>query len=174
MIVIPSLGCCQKEIKKMPSLKLGNFTQYLTAGEEIDYVEIRQGEAYVLPFFISDNQEPPNPIDLSNWTLNTTLSSYTAKFEYRQAGELSAVSCFTDQGSQPVVAGLVASLTDAVNGRGVLTIPASVSTLPAGNVTADGDNTLLAVVTITATYPTSVSGFSAVRKLLIGLIIRIS
>lgn len=158
----------------MPSLKLGNFTQYLTAGEEIDYVEIRQGEAYVLPFSISDNQTPPNPIDLTDWTLNTTLSSYTAKFQYKQAGELSAVSDFTDQGSQPVVAGLVANITDSAAGKGVLTIPASVSTLPAGNVTADGDNTLLAVVTITATYPTSVIGFSAVRKLLIGLIIRIS
>lgn len=158
----------------MPSLKLGNFSQYLTAGEEIDYIEVRQGEAYVLPFTVSDNQEIPVPIDLTGWTLTTELSSYTAKFIYRASKELSAVSDFTEQGSQPVVAGLVATVTDAVGGRGVLTIPQQVTTLPAGNVTADGDNTLLSVVTITATYPTSVNGFSAVRKLMIGLIVRIS
>jgi hypothetical protein len=158
----------------MPSLKLGNFSQYLTAGESIDYIEVRQGEAYVLPFTVSDNQTIPQPIDLTDWILTTELSSYTAKFQYQANNELSAVSDFTEQGSQPTVAGLVAQVTDAVLGQGVLTIPTQVTTLPAGNVTADGDNTLLNVVTITASYPTSVSGFSAVRKLMIGLIVRIS
>jgi hypothetical protein len=157
----------------MPSLKLGSFGQYITAGDTIEYIEIRQGEAYAIPFQISDNQTPPTPIDLTLWTLTTELSSYTAKFEYRRSGELSAVSEFTEQGSQPIVAGLTATLTEPLNGRGVLTIPSQTSILPAGNVTADGDNTLLNVVTITATYPTSVIGFNAVRKLLIGLIIRI-
>lgn len=157
----------------MPSLQLGKFGQSLTAGSQIDYIEIRQGEAYVLPFEISDNATPPLPINLTDWSLTTTMDSYTAKFQYKSNGELSLVSEFTEQGSQPVIAGLTASITDAINGRGVVTIPSQTTILPAGNVTADGDNTLLNVVTITATYPTSVSGFSAVRKLLIGLIIRI-
>jgi hypothetical protein len=158
----------------MPSLKLGNFHEYFTAGEEIDYIEVRQGEAYVIPFTVSDNQTIPQPIDLTDWILTTELSSYTAKFEYKKSSELSAVSDFTEQGSQPIVVGLVATVTNAVAGQGVLTVPSTVTTLPAGNVTADGDNTLLSVVTITATYPTSVVGFNAVRKLLVGLIVRIS
>jgi hypothetical protein len=156
----------------MPSLSLGNYSEYFTAGDQIDYLEVRSGESYVVQFQISDNQTPPSPIDITEWTFTTTIDSYTACFQYG-GDTLKAVSNFTEQGSQPTVAGLEAFIGDALTGQGTLTVPAQATTLPAGNITADGDNTLLNVVTITASYPTSVPGFTATRKLLIGLIIKI-
>lgn len=161
----------------MPSLQLSSFAQALTAGDQIDYVEIRLGEAYALPFKIADSAG--NPINLTNWTLAVTAESYTANFAYGGNGDLIAVSDFTDQtmgGSQPQP-GLAAEITNAALGEGVVSIPSNLlPPNPASIISADGDNTLLNIVTITATYPSgySFSGtpFDNVRKLLIGLVVR--
>lgn len=159
----------------MPSLKLSSFAQALTGGDQIDYIEIRLGEAYAIPFTI--NQPSGDPQDLTDWTFTVSSDVYTANFTYNAAGDLSAVSDFTDQANPSVPADLTVSIiSPATQGQGILTVPADINPNPTTLVTADGDNTLLNIITITATYPSgySISGtpFDNVRKLLIGLIVR--
>lgn len=154
------------------SLQLSRFDQYITGGSPIDYFEMRLGEAYAIPFTIRDNQTPPQPIDLTGWTFDVLSELYTATFSYGTDNSLTSVTDFTDQGTQETIAGLAVTNIVAAAGQGVLTVPPGVNPNPTTLVTADGNNTLLNIITITATYPSSVSGFNSVRKLLIGLVVR--
>jgi hypothetical protein len=154
------------------SLKLSAFSQYIRAGEKIDYVEARLGEAYAIPFTVTDDSSPPVPINLTGWTFDVKYDVYTANFTYVN-DELSKVSNFTDQGSAGAsYPGLeIVNIVNA-NGTGVLKIPAGVNPNPSSLIIADGDNTMLNIITITASFPSVVVGFNNIRKLLIGLIIR--
>jgi hypothetical protein len=64
------------------SLNLDKFSQYVVAGEKIDYLEIRLGEAYVIPFDIKNSSGTVT--DISNWTFQVTSQVYTAVFQYNQ------------------------------------------------------------------------------------------
>jgi hypothetical protein len=139
----------------------------------MDLIEVRLGEAYAVPFTIKDNGTPPQPIDLTDWSFSVALDSYTANFTYN-GSLLTTVGNVTEQGASSSVSGLNVVNINASTGAATLTIPVAATSIPANLVTADSDNTLLNVITITATYPSSVTGFDNVRKLLIGLIVRIS
>ncbi len=155
------------------SLRLSNFNQWIQGGEPIDYLEVRLGEQYAVPFTIKDNQNPPQPINLTGWSFaNVTSQIYTATFGYNGTGQLAVVTNFVQQGVAGTVSGLEVVNINAAAGTGVLKIPATANPNPSTLVTADGDNTMLNIITITATYPSSVSGFNSIRKLLIGLIVR--
>ena len=155
------------------SLKLSNYNQWIQGGEPIDYVEVRLGEQYVVPFTIKDNAVPPQPINLTGWSFaNVTTQLYTATFSYDGGGNLSTVTNFVQQGVAATASGLEVVDINTSAGTGVLKIPATVNPNPSTLITADGDNTMLNIITITATYPSSVSGFNNIRKLLVGLIVR--
>jgi hypothetical protein len=96
----------------------------------------------------------------------------TANFTYDGAGELSSISDITKQVSARTISGLqVVNIVEA-SGSGILKVPANATPIPSSLVTPDANNTLLNVITITATYPSSVTGFDNVRKLMMGLIVR--
>lgn len=155
----------------MASLNLSNFAQYAAAGDRIDYLEVRLGEQYVVPFTMLDAAGVP--IDITGWTFSVTSDIYTADFVYGGPnGDLLSVNSFTDQAQPPAPAGLTVVVTDAAAGQGVLQIPQDVNPNPTSLVTADGENTLLNIITITSTYPSSQAGFDNIRKLLLGLIVR--
>ena len=155
------------------SLKLSQFSEWVQGGDPIDYLEIRNGEQYVVPFTIKDNQTPPQPINLTGWTFAVTSDIFTATFNYDSSGNLSTVTNFADQNVSGNTANLEVVNINTGAGTGVLKIPAGVNPNPSDLVLADDNNTMLNKLTITATYPSSVSGFSSIRKLLIGLIVRI-
>lgn len=155
------------------SLRLSNFNQWIQGGEPIDYLEVRLGEQYAVPFTIKDNQVPPQPINLTGWSFaNVTSQIYTATFAYNSAGTLTSVTDFVQQGTAGTVSGLEVVDINVSAGTGVLKIPAAVNPNPTTLITPDGNNTMLNIITITASYPSSVSGFNSIRKLLIGLIVR--
>jgi hypothetical protein len=158
------------------SLNLDKFSQYVVAGEKIDYIAIRLGEAYVIPFEIKDNLD--QPVDLTGWNFAVTSTLYTATFTYN-GDTLSSVTNIVAQNSDQhsntgearTVAGLEVVNISAAAGTGSLKVPASVTPSPQELVTPTGTNTILNLLTITATYPSSVAGFNNIRKLLIGLVI---
>jgi hypothetical protein len=154
------------------SLKLSSFTNGLVASDEIDYIEVRLGEQYVIPFTVKDSAG--TAIDITSWdftTIPVTSEVYTAKFTY-SGNSLTSVANFTDQGTPSTFTNLAATITNGALGQGVVTIPANVNPSLSSLVTLDDDNTMLNIITITAQYPSSVSGFNNIRKLLIGLIVR--
>jgi hypothetical protein len=154
------------------SLKLSDFGKWLQGGDKIDFLETRIGEQYVIPFTIKDNSTPPVAINLTGWTFDVTSEIMSANFTYDGSGELSSVSDFTKQVSARTVAGLeVVNIVES-GGTGILKVPAGATPTPSTLVTPDANNTLINVITITATYPSSVTGFDNVRKLMMGLIIR--
>jgi hypothetical protein len=154
------------------SLKLSSFAQALTASDQIDYIEVRLGEQYVIPFTVKDSLDAP--IDITNWDFATTAVTseiYTANFTY-SGSTLSSIKNFSDQGDPTTDADLKVTIIDATIGSAVLTVPASITPRPSTLVTLDDDNTLLNLITITANYPSSVAGFNNIRKMLIGLVVR--
>ena len=157
------------------SLKLSNFGQWIQGGEPIDYLEIRLGEQYTVPITFTDAAPSPQPINITGWTFTTTTEVYTATFTYNTAGDLVAVSNFTDQGTANAYAGLGVTVINAAAGQAVLTIPAGVNPNPSALVTADSDNTMLNIITIAASWPGTyyaTTGLANIRKLMIGLVVR--
>lgn len=156
------------------SLKLSSFGQYIVGGDQIDYLEIRQGEQYTVPIFIQNSLQQPE--DLTSWNLTSvTYDVYTASVTYAGT-QLSSVTNFAQQLNNQVDGQLTVITKDQTQpanvGKATLQIPAIITRLPAGIITADGDNTMVVVINIAASYPSSVAGFQNIRKLLLGLIVR--
>jgi hypothetical protein len=154
------------------SLKLSNFSQYLQISDEIDYIECRLGEQYVILFTFNEGS-PPQPIDLTNWTFTIDSEVYSAEFQYNSVGDLTGVKDFVSVGPKRTVSGLAVTVTAPLLGQGTITIPSSVNPNPTDLIWPDTANTMLNIITITMTYPSSVVGFSNIRKSLLGLIVRI-
>jgi hypothetical protein len=160
------------------SLKLSDFSKWIQVGDKIDYIEVRHGEQLVIPFTMRDSSD--GIVDLSGWTLTVNSEIMSATFTYSTAGELTGVADLTKQRNasgntgSTAVAGLEVVNIVAAAGTGVLKIPASATPNPSTLITPDDNNTLLNIITITATYPSSVTGFSNIRKLMMGLIVRYS
>jgi hypothetical protein len=154
------------------SLRLSDFGQWLQGGDKIDFLETRIGEQYVIPFTMKDNSSPPVPLDITGWAFTVTSEIMTATFGYGSDGSLTGVSDIVKQVASRSVSGLEVVNIVAPAGTGILKIPASATPIPSTLVTPDNNNTLLNVITITATYPSSVVGFDNVRKLMMGLIVR--
>jgi hypothetical protein len=154
------------------SLRLSDFGKWLQGGDKIDFLETRIGEQYVIPFTIKDNSTPPVAVNITGWTFAVTSEIMSANFTYDAAGELTTIADITKQVSPRTVSGLeVVNIVEA-GGSGILKVPAAATPTPSTLVTPDNNNTLLNVITITATYPSSVTGFDNVRKLMMGLIVR--
>ena len=154
------------------SLRLSDFGKWLQGGDKIDFLETRIGEQYVIPFTMKDNSTPPVPINITGWAFTVTSEVMTATFTYGGTGELSGVSDIVKQIAARTVTGLEVVNIVAPAGTGILKIPATATPIPSSLVTPDNNNTMLNVITITATYPSSVTGFDNVRKLMMGLIVR--
>jgi hypothetical protein len=154
------------------SLRLSDFGKWLQGGDKIDFLETRIGEQYIIPFTMKDNSTPPVAINITGWTFTVTSEIMTATFAYSGDGSLTSVTDIVKQVDARTVSGLEVVNIVAPAGTGILKIPASATPIPSTLVTPDNNNTLLNVITITATYPSSIVGFDNVRKLMMGLIVR--
>jgi len=155
------------------SLKLSNFNQYLQISGDIAYLEMKLGEQLVIPFNFTSGS-PPAPIDISSWTFSVDSEIYSATFNYNGIGELSSVEDFTCIGPRSTPAGLVINVISAVGGTGSLVIPSNVNPDPNQLIFPDNSNTMLNIITITITYPSSVVGVNNISKSLLGLIVRMN
>lgn len=159
------------------SLRLSDFSKWLQVGDQIEYIETRHGEQYIIPFTMNDGNNLP--VDLTGWVFTVTSEIMTATFNY--AGDnLTSVTDITKQrnvagntGSTAVSGLEVVNIVES-QGTGILKIPATATPNPSTLITPDDNNTLMNIITITATYPSSVAGFSNIRKLMMGLIVRYS
>ena len=151
------------------SLRLSSFSEWGQPGSQIDYLEIRIGEQYAIPFEVTFTDL--EPIDISTWSFSVTSQLFSATFTYNNDGELQTASTFTEQGARQSIAGLTVNVLDPVYGQCVLLIPANTTPSPQTLVTADGENTIVNIVEITTTIPTTY-GIPNIRKQLLGLIVR--
>jgi hypothetical protein len=155
------------------SLKLSNFNQYLQISGDIAYLEMKLGEQFVIPFNFTSGS-PPAPIDITSWVFTVDSEIYTATFNYNANGELSSVEDFTCVGPRSTPAGLAITVDDPLTGTGTLVIPSNVNPDPNQLIFPDRSNTMLNIITVTITYPSSVVGVNNVSKSLLGLIVRMS
>jgi hypothetical protein len=153
------------------SLRLSDFGNWLQGGDKIDFLETRQGEQYVIPFTINNNASTPVPQDLTSWTFNVTSEVMSATFAY-SGDTLSSVTNITKVVASRTIPGLEVVDIIPASGVGTLKIPAAATPNPSTLITPDDANTLVNIITITCTYPSSVAGFSSIRKLMLGLIVR--
>lgn len=153
------------------SLRLSDFGDWIQGGDKIDFLEIRQGEQYVIPFTINNNSSTPVPQDLTSWSFDVTSEVMTATFAY-SGDTLNNVTNIVKQVPARTISGLEVVDIIPASGVGTLKIPADATPSPSDFITPDGTNTLVNIITITCTYPSSVAGFSSIRKLMLGLIVR--
>lgn len=159
------------EKEQLMSLLLSDFESYATGSAKISYLEIRLGEQYVVNFYVR-SRATGLPIDITGWTFAPTSTLYTARFCYGQDGSLERVEHFKRQTETYTYAGMVAGIDNAPLGRGYLKIPSYVNPNPTDLVDADTYNTMLNIIEINATFPSSQASFDAERRLLLGLVIR--
>jgi hypothetical protein len=158
------------------SLQLSNYTQWVEAGERIDYVEVRLGEQYNIPFTIQSTATSTSPaqiIDITDWVFVVNSEVYSATCTYNGLGQMVQIADIQPQLPVSTPAGL--QIVDIVgpNGTGVLQVPSSVNPDPNRLIFPDTANTMMNLITITCTYPSSSVGFNNIRKIMFGLLVRL-
>lgn len=158
------------------SLRLSTYHEWIEAGEQIDYVEIRLGEQYNIPFTIQETAtetEPAKIIDISAWTFSITSEVYSATCDYDGNGAMIMITDIQPQLPVGTPAGLEIVDIDGPAGTGTLKVPADVNPDPNKLIWPDCANTMMNLITITCTYPSSTTGFSNIRKIMIGFLVRL-
>lgn len=156
------------------SLRLSDFSQYALAGAQVDYVEVRAGEAYAGAINIVDDTGAPT--DITGWTFSLAYENFLGTFDTTKGGGLLDITNITQLSATPVTdPNLQVVNVVATQGRATLLIPTSVtSSGPSANVTPDSNqNVLIKLIWLTVNFPdANYSSFTNVRKLGAALIIR--
>lgn len=156
------------------SLRLSNYDGWVEAGERISYLEVRLGEQYNIPFTVQEWDGTTGTIwDISLWTWTTSSEVFSASCTYNGEGRMISITDIEPQLPITTPADLIITDIDGPAGTGVLQIPASVNPDPNRLIFPDTANTMLNLITLTATYPSSSVGFNNIRKILIGLLVRL-
>lgn len=158
------------------SLLLSNYDQWVQAGETISYCEIRLGEQYNIPFTVQSTATSTSPsqiIDITDWTFAISSEVYSATGTYNGAGAMTSITDIQPQLPLSTPAGLQIVDVVGVNGTGVLQVPSSVNPNPNRLIFPDNANTMMNLITITCTYPSSSTGFNNIRKIMFGLLVRL-
>lgn len=153
------------------SLLLNGSKTAVIAGTVLQLVEIYTGESYTFPFTFQN----PNgdPVNITGWTLSTSVKWYTANISYASEGSPVDVDLtnLTLINPQPTMSPLpTASIVTAAAGTGYLYIPPGINGGQTINI--DGTPSLIAVVTMEVSRTDPVSGQTDLNKEPIGLIIR--
>ena len=161
------------------SLRLSDFSNYLLAGSQVSYQEVRSNEAYAASVFVRN--EAGVPVDISGWTFTVAYENFLATLSTTggTAGATSGLLSVTNimqLSVTPIVdPNLAIILLNPTSGSATLTIPTTVTgSGPAGNVTPDSNqNVLVKLILITARFPDSqLTTFNNIRILPAALIIR--
>ena len=153
------------------SLRPTDFDQYVLASDRIDYFEARLGEAFEVSMTFTTGT-PPVAQDLTGWTFSVEYVDCTATID-GTGTSLNSITNIVVLNATPMTdANLRVTSVVAAAGTAILTIPATVMSMPSVSAPIDAANTLVKLFQITATFAGTVSGFNNVRKIAIGGIIR--
>lgn len=157
------------------SLLLNGQKTLTLAGTVMSCIEVYTGEAYTLPFTITDNVG--NPVNCSGWTISPSAKFYTVSdIVYTTSNEI-VVGDLTLTNPQPNPSGyntLVAQFSNAPQGVGFIYIPSTLTGSPTLNVPLanNAQNSTLAILTLTITRTDSLSTRQNISREPIGIIIR--
>ena len=153
------------------SLLLNGSKTATIAGTVMQLVEIYTGESYTFPF--SFKTPAGDPVNITSWTLSTSVKWYTAGITYANNDSPVDVNLtnLTLVDPQPTMSPLpTATIISGSAGTGYLYIPPGIN----GGITIDIDGTpsIIAIVTLSVSRTDAVSGQTDLNKEPIGLIIR--
>jgi len=139
------------------------------AGTVLQCVEIYTGEGYTFP--LSFKNSAGDAVDITDWTLSTSVKYYTANIAYPTATSsddivLSNVTLIT----APTPATVTTGITSGPLGTAWMFIPTTIN----GGVTIglDAAPATMCIVTLSISRTDDISGSTDVNKEPIGLIIR--
>lgn len=154
------------------TLRVSDFDQYILLSDRIDYTEAYLGEAKAINLTFTTATTPPVAKNITGWTFAVSYKDALANVS-GAVKSLSSITNFVLLSSTPQTdTNLAVSVTNATGGLAILTIPSTVTSMPASDAPIDGTNTLIKLITIQATYASTVSGFNTVDKYNVGVIIR--
>lgn len=153
----------------MPLQLTGSKTLQI-AGTPLQCVEIYTGESYVIPFQFTSGT-PPNPINITGWTLTTNAKWYTILTNSitNTNVDISSIELIDPQPNQP--AGLTAVANAPTQGAGYIYLPTSLT--PEGySFPLTANPILLCIVTLQIERVDPVSSLNAINREPIGILIR--
>lgn len=154
------------------SLRVSDFDQYLLLSDRIDYTECRLGEAKAIQLNFTTNATPAAPRDITGWTFAVSYKDALASVSGTGTSLGSVTNFSLISATAQTDPNLLVSITDAPSGQAILTLPITVTSMPAADAPIDSVNTLIKLITIQATYASAVSGFNVVDKFAVATIIR--
>lgn len=158
----------------MAGLSVYSFDQYAQGDTIQDILEVRLGDALAINIQAWSNAAKTIPQDLTGWTFAVTYVDAIATFSGSQV-TLASISDITVITATPQTdANLAVNVTaPASAGQAVLTIPATVTSMPSANAPIATDRTLFIMLQIKTTFPAANRpSFNNILKPTIGLIVR--
>jgi hypothetical protein len=153
------------------SLLLNGSKTATIAGTVMQLVEIYTGESYTFPF--SFKTSTGTPINITGWTLSTSVKWYTADITYADNSSPVDVNLIGLKlvSPQPTMSPMpTATITSGSAGTGYLYVPPGIN--GGQTITIDGVPSLIAIITLSVSRTDAVSGQTDLNKEPIGLIIR--
>lgn len=157
------------------SLLLNGAKTLTIAGTEMSCLELYTGEAYTLPFTITDSLG--NPVNCTGWTLSIAAKFYTADTVTYTSntnvtlGNLNLTSPQPSSGGYPT---LSAVFTTPASGIGYIYVPTTLTGSPSLNLSLanNADNSTLIILTLRIQRTDVLSGQLDISREPIGLIVR--
>jgi hypothetical protein len=162
------------------SLLLNGAKTLTIAGTEMSCIEIYTGEAYTLPFTITDNVG--NPVNCVGWTLAIAAKFYTADtvtYTSDTNVTLGNLSLLSPQPTSSAYSTLTAAFTTPASGIGYIYVPATLTggtgspnPTPVISLANSSANSTLVVLTLSITRTDPLSSLSDISREPIGIIVR--
>lgn len=158
------------------SLLLNGQKTLTLAGTVMSCIEVYTGEAYTLPFTITDNVG--NPVNCSGWTIAVSAKFYTvSNITYNSTNTEIIVGDLTLVSPQPNPSGystLTSAFTTPASGVGYVYVPETLTGSPTLTVglTNSTANSSLAILTLTITRTDLLSTRQNISREPIGIIVR--
>ena len=158
----------------MAGLSVYSFDQYAQADSIQDILEIRLGDQITFNVRVWANTAKTITQDLTGWTFNLSYVDAIATFSGTQT-TLASISNIQLISTGPQTdPNLVATvISPATAGQLVVTIPSTVTGMPAVNASIGSDTTLFKLIQMKTTFPAGVlPAATNILKPTIGLIVR--
>lgn len=158
------------------SLLLNGQKTLTLAGTVMSCIELYTGEAYTLPFSITDSVG--NPVNCTGWSIVPSAKFYTVSdITYNSTNTEVIVGNLTLVSPQPNPSGystLASAFTTPASGVGYVYVPATLTGSPTLTVglANSAANSSLAILTLTITRTDPLSGQTNISREPIGIIVR--
>lgn len=157
----------------MAGLSVYSFDQYAQGDSIQDILEVRLGDALAVNIQAWADATKTTPQNLTGWTFAVTYLDCIATFSGTQTTLASITNLSVLNTTPQTDANLVITTTAPLIGQAVLTIPATVTGMPAASAPIGTDTTLFKLIEIKTTFPSpSLASFNNILKPTIGVIVR--